>query len=201
MGLLFDEEALRLLHRTFCRSIPVSVLSRRPGHYGLCILCHCSILNIIYTRYTEVFCQWSLCSSQYLTYLLLTLHVGYPRESMYLPFRTTVFEELNKTPERWPWNLVLYEVSGTTNPLVKCYRTSSLRFQTFQVYWWNDNDDFQELFTLGFNRRVQTPPTLLLFVTFIFPSVMITFLWAAARLIGEWHLCVAFDDDPLPASF
>jgi hypothetical protein len=27
------------------------------------------------------------------------------------------------------------------------------------------------------------------------------FLWAATRLIGEWHLCVAFDVDPLPASF
>jgi hypothetical protein len=38
----------------------VYTLSLCPGHYGLCILCHCTILSNISTRYTEVFCQWRL---------------------------------------------------------------------------------------------------------------------------------------------
>jgi hypothetical protein len=41
-------------------STNISAFSRRPGHYGLCILCHCALLSIIYTRCTEVSCQCRL---------------------------------------------------------------------------------------------------------------------------------------------
>jgi hypothetical protein len=75
MGPLYDEggvglsmQALRLLHRSFSTSI--SALSRRPGHYGLCILCHCTILSNIYARYTMVSCQCRPCAAGYaLTYV------------------------------------------------------------------------------------------------------------------------------------
>jgi hypothetical protein len=49
---------LCLLHCSFSRRI--LAMLRCPGHYGQCILCHCSTLTNIYTKYAEVSCQCRL---------------------------------------------------------------------------------------------------------------------------------------------
>jgi hypothetical protein len=57
-GVGLSMSVLRLLHRSFSRR--VFALLRCPGHYGLCIFCHCSMLTNIYTKYTEISCQCRL---------------------------------------------------------------------------------------------------------------------------------------------
>jgi hypothetical protein len=54
---------LCLLHCSFSRRR--LAMLRCPGHYGQCILCHCSTLTNIYTKYVEFPVNAGLCSRLY----------------------------------------------------------------------------------------------------------------------------------------